>query len=307
MWKDKHGRGFGVGDRVRVALGQLDNITSSEDFEGCCPDGWDFAMIGTLGAEGTAEEDPDPDEDDKLAWVAVTFDRKIGDRRQWCYRPTQLEIVDSTVAVPQGQLDLYDRLLEDQSFHDVTFKLSDGEERAHKSVLAAASSAFGTMFSPPMQEGATGKVSLPETPVATMRVFLRLLYSGGVESKDWQTAPSSADDEVIPLRTLLEVVTLARKYVVDNVLEVTVEALKRRLQSSKEDVNVYQDIFAAAIQMDLGAVRVAAIDVARSSSAVRQHYDSQRLRPEVQFELRGLWPPPRSSQAAPCRKRSRLV
>lgn len=305
MWKDRHGRGFGVGDHVRVALGQLDHITTIEEFESLGPDGWDFGMIGTLGAEGAAEEDPDPDEEDKLAWVAVSFDRKIGDRRQWCYRPAQLELVDATVAVPQVQLDLYDKLLEDNNFHDVTFKLADGEERAHKSVLAAASNAFATMFALPMQEGATGTVTLSDVPTAAMRVFLRLLYSGGVKSKDWHSAAS--DEDIMPLQILLDVVALARKYVVDNVLEVTIEALKRRLHSSKEDVSVYTEIFAAAIAMDLGAVRVAAIDVARMSAAVRQHYDQMRLKPEVQFELRGLWPPPRRGEACPRRKRTRLV
>merc|ERR1711972_214201 len=122
-----------------------------------------------------------------------------------------------------------------------------------------------------------------------------------MDAKDWHCR-SISDDDTLPLHIFLDVVALARKYVVDHVMEVTIEALKRRLYNSKEDVAVYTEIFAAAIAMDLGAVRVAAIDVARFSSAVRQNYDASRLRPEVQFELRGLWPPPRSGESG-CPKR----
>ena len=58
---------------------------------------------------------------------------------------------------------------------------------------------------------------------------------------------------------------------------------------------------AVAVAQDLGALRLAAAQAAQRSADVRRRYDAGELRPEVQFELQGIWPPPAQE-----RKRRRL-
>ena len=67
---------------------------------------------------------------------------------------------------------------------DVIFKLSDGEETAHKAVLAASSDVFKTMLSHDMRER-DGTVELQDVDKVTTRVFLGLLYTGRICAEDW--------------------------------------------------------------------------------------------------------------------------
>ena len=57
-----------------------------------------------------------------------------------------------------------------------------------------------------------------------------------------------------------------------------------------------------AVAQDLGALRLAAAQAAQRSADVRRRYDAGELRPEVQFELQGIWPPPSARE----RKRRRI-
>ena len=70
---------------------------------------------------------------------------------------------------------------------DVIFKLSDGEETAHKAVLAASSDVFKTMLSHDMRER-DGTVELQDVDKVTTRVFLGLLYTGRICAEDWSGA-----------------------------------------------------------------------------------------------------------------------
>merc|ERR1712060_1010047 len=123
-----------------------------------------------------------------------------------------------------------------------------------------------------------------------------------------EEAPEGAEAEVtdmykgrhqveVPLDTLCEVAGLAQKYMVSNVLQLAIEALKVRLQKAvvEKNVTVFEEIMAVAIAMGLGAVRTAAAQVARKSKAVWKRYDVKQLRSEVQLELQAVWPPPRPS------------
>jgi len=260
----------------------------------------------------------------------------------------------------EGVVDMYEQLFNTKRFEDVLFVLADGSEGAHKVVLAAASQVFAAMFEQPMQELQSGRVELRGVKWVTMRVFLRLLYTGRVHSADWQDqspdddqgrdgrakeAEDRAEDEYedavdddsisedsgenedtdeaaeerneaaaeaaelepeksgarhhveVPLEILCEVAGLAQKYMVDNVLQLAIEALKVRLQKAVVDKNVlvFEEIMAVAIAMGLGAVRTAAAQVARKSKAVWKRYDAKQLRSEVQLELQAVWPPPRPS------------
>lgn len=261
----------------------------------------------------------------------------------------------------EGVMDMYEHLFNTRRFEDVTFELADGTEGAHRVVLAAASDAFAAMFEQPMQEYQSGKVELRSIKWVTMRVFLRLLYTGRVDPQDWQdesqgrcgssedhrnaAAEDKGEEEYedavdddndsndhdenddteegedkdwnneggegteigaidkskfqnhveVPLEILCEVAGLAQKYMVNNVLQLAIEALKVRLQKAavQNNVTVFEEIMAVAISMGLGAVRTAAVQVAKKSKAIWKRYDAKQLRPEVQLELQAVWPPPR--------------
>mmetsp|Transcript_60115 Transcript_60115/g.143257 ORF Transcript_60115/g.143257 Transcript_60115/m.143257 type:complete len:350 (+) Transcript_60115:93-1142(+) len=264
-----------------------------------------------------------------------------------------------------GVMEMYEHLFNSRKFEDVTFELMDGREGAHKAVLSAASEAFAAMFEQPMQESQSGRVELTTVKRATMRVFLRLLYTGRVDPRDWEeenlmqvSCHSRSPDEpersvmedleykdavdndahsvesgeheetddadmedqnwpngpaiisteasvelsptrighvIVPLETLCEVTGLAQKYMVNNVLELTVEALKVRVQKAAVEKNtaVFEQILSVAVKMGLGAVRTQAVQVAKTSKAIRRRYDAKQFHPEVQSELQAVWPPPR--------------
>lgn len=286
---------------------------------------------------------------------------------------------------PAGELlmGMYENLLKDRNFADVTFVLSDGEELAHRAVLAASSDVFAAMFMHSMREEQARKVELPDVKCATMRIFLRLLYTGHIDPHDWQDAGkdvdldhrtdatcrspkntrdenrgganpcdsdendgpgqaagashaqavaagdtttngqdededsedeededededdeyatgddedeiAGADEKKVPLDALFDVTGLSKKYMVERVLQSTIEALKSRLHRAwvHGDMVVFEDIMASAINMDIGAVRIAAMELARKSRALRKAFNARKLRPEVQLELQALWPPP---------------
>eukprot|EP00408_Alexandrium_pacificum_P054697 CAMPEP_0171268306 /NCGR_PEP_ID=MMETSP0790-20130122/59606_1 /TAXON_ID=2925 /ORGANISM="Alexandrium catenella, Strain OF101" /LENGTH=192 /DNA_ID=CAMNT_0011737069 /DNA_START=44 /DNA_END=618 /DNA_ORIENTATION=+ len=117
-----------------------------------------------------------------------------------------------------------------------------------------------------------------------------------VEAAELEPEKSQARTHVeVPLETLCEVAGLAQKYMVNNVLQLSIEALKVRLQKAvvEKNVAVFEEIMSVAISMGLGAVRTAAVQVAKKSKAIWKRYDVKQLRPEVQLELQAVWPPPR--------------
>merc|ERR1712151_288923 len=95
---------------------------------------------------------------------------------------------------------------------------------------------------------------------------------------------------LVPVPILLTVASLSKKYMVNTVFSMTVQALKKRLATDNADM--FEEILAGAIAHDIGAVRMAAMDAARNFSALRDRYESASLRPEVAFELEAIWPSP---------------
>eukprot|EP00747_Dinoflagellata_sp_TGD_P203351 gnl/TRDRNA2_/TRDRNA2_76973_c1_seq1.p1 gnl/TRDRNA2_/TRDRNA2_76973_c1~~gnl/TRDRNA2_/TRDRNA2_76973_c1_seq1.p1 ORF type:complete len:186 (+),score=34.99 gnl/TRDRNA2_/TRDRNA2_76973_c1_seq1:70-558(+) len=161
------------------------------------------------------------------------------------------------------------------------------------------------MLSGAMKEAQTGVIEIPDVCSSSMRVFLRFMYTGHVDAKDWG-AGSSANvsfSSKPPLEVLFQVVKLGKKYLVDSVACTALEALKRRIGDENCSVDDFQAIFAAGIREHLGAIRVAAIEAAKKRSAIRTHYQNQKFCPEVQEELQGLWPVPQPSAR---RKRARF-
>lgn len=86
-----------------------------------------------------------------------------------------------------GELDpvcIYERLLEDDDLKDVTIEFSDGTLRAHGCVLSAASEAVkGILRNGCAQESRS--LVWKEYDLKVGRFFLRLLYTGCVEERDW--------------------------------------------------------------------------------------------------------------------------
>lgn len=339
------GRGrFAIGDLVRVKCDVL-----------APKSGWGMVSPGDVGEIALLDG----------RWCRVRF-AKDG---EWRGLQKEMEhVMREAERAQEGVFEMYEHLYTSRRFEDVSFALADGEEGAHKVVLAAASDAFAAMFEQPMQECRSGKVELRSVRKATMRVFLRLLYTGRVDPQDWQDEVASrsrgdndfgprrpeveergeeeyvdavdndnnsnvsdlcddTDDEAtenrnkqapsvpevavgnkgisteqpeVPLEMLCEVAGLAQKYLVANLLQLAIEALKVRLQKAAVDrnVSVFEDILGVAINMGLGAVRTAAVQVAKKSRAIKNRYDARLLRPEVLLELQSVWPPPRPSRKA---------
>jgi len=284
---DRSARILKVGDRVQVIREEADLTAFCHHAEINCPN------PDICGLEGQVL---DLDKHDSTAEVRIEDSHEV-----WWIPIGALgppSGADSAVCAESVSLELSERLFHDDAFKDVTFKLHDGEERAHRSVMAAASSVFAAMHSGPMREATTGTVELPDVTRSTMRAFLRLLYTGHVDQADWSSPGASAagpqvPPEKMPLEMLLDIVRLAKKYIVESVTILAVEALKLRLREADGDARVLETILVAAIAADLSGLRMAAIASAKASKEVRALYDGHGLRPEVQAELQSIWPPRR--------------
>lgn len=93
-----------------------------------------------------------------------------------------------------GEVDpicIYERLLDDDELKDVTIEFGDGTLRAHSCVLSAASEAVkGILRNGTARESKA--LAWREHDLKVGRFFLRLLYTGCVEERDWAEAPASA-------------------------------------------------------------------------------------------------------------------
>jgi len=125
---------------------------------------------------------------------------------------------------------------ESQSGADVTFKLTDGELRAHKWYLSARLPYFRVMFESGMIEARTNEVEI-NCDCATFDGFLRFLYCG-------QSPPGLGE---MPMNEAL--FELASRYGVDKLSQLCLETLVRtmKLDNSvdewlKEAKNVFQVI-----------------------------------------------------------------
>lgn len=100
--------------------------------------------------------------------------------------------------------------------------------------------------------------------------------------------------KIVPLDILLAVMMLAKRYMVDVVLSIAVQAVKGRLNDAHKsnDTGTFAKIFASAISADVGALRWLALEKSKKFSEMRAMYDEGKLQSEVQHELAGLWPIP---------------
>jgi len=241
----------------------------------------------------------------------VSFPMHMSGFPLWWGVLSDMEYVEDSGPI-EGVMAVNNRLFEDRASDPeaITIILADGKEHAHRTMLAAASEPLGAMMSLSMREGQTRTLELPIVKEVTMRVFLRLLYTGCSDPKDWH-ASSKSD---VPLETLLGVSELARKYMVPHVLDAAIEALKLRLYRAAGDRNVtaFQEIWRGAIGAGIDLVRMAALQMVKDTAfecdgeaedqenpthdwgvEIKKAYDARGLLPEIQFELQAIWPPPK--------------
>jgi len=76
---------------------------------------------------------------------------------------------------------------------------------------------------------------------------------------------------------------------VENVMQLTTEAVKARLDLAG-DPRIIERVLAAAIAEDLGAIRTAAVEAAKSNEPLRKLYEDRALSSEVLVELQAIWP-----------------
>ena len=69
-------------------------------------------------------------------------------------------------------------MYESESFLDVTLKCHDGNVKAHRCILAAASPVFAVILGGEMKEATMRTVELSNTSVTTARAFIAFIYTG---------------------------------------------------------------------------------------------------------------------------------
>mmetsp|Transcript_28214 Transcript_28214/g.58563 ORF Transcript_28214/g.58563 Transcript_28214/m.58563 type:complete len:273 (-) Transcript_28214:23-841(-) len=180
---------------------------------------------------------------------------------------------------------------------DVTIKCSDGAVWAHKCVLSAISDAFKVALSVDMREKAAGTISIEDVTKDGMNIFLCLAYTGHASAEDW-----GKTDSVMPLEHLCCAAKLAKRYMVEAVQLLTTQMLKRRLEQAflNEGVEAFTEIYSMGISLDIGDLRVRALQLAQHFSKLKA---AKEIPGNVQSELQCLWP--RSNW--PRNKRARLV
>ena len=187
--------------------------------------------------------------------------------------------------------------MQEDNQKDVALSGDGGMIRAHSFVLSAASEAFAGIL-----KHRTENHDFPGVNVVTLKVFLRLLYTGCVSKDDWEdrsdgegdgrSSPSKSRTDRLPLNILLDVAGFAKKYMATTVLPLLLQVLQVRLDNSfmNHNVQVFVTIFSGAITHDLRPLLMAGLDRAKRFEELKVQYDSQCLPSEVAYELLAIWP-----------------
>lgn len=148
---------------------------------------------------------------------------------------------------------LYEKLLADDESKDLEIEMSDGVVRAHSIVLCASSDAIAGMLRGGSAATSPQKrISWREHSVEVGRFFLRLLYTGTVDEKDWnQGGGARRDGETdVPVRLLMGSLSIAKVYIITPLICPLTETIKKRLA-----VNTFDTICASAIKADVMPLR----------------------------------------------------
>lgn len=88
-----------------------------------------------------------------------------------------------------------------------------------------------------------------------------------------------------PLDILLTAAALSKKYQVEWLLSVLVDAVKKRISE-----DTFECILTAAMRMDLSPVRLCALEFAKGNTNLRNRYEAGDFHPDIIFEMQAVFP-----------------
>lgn len=118
------------------------------------------------------------------------------------------------VSVDKSVVDLWERVLDSTSSHDVTFQAADKPVTAHSLVLVEASPVLRAMLQSPMREGGTREIEVRDTNSSAIVLFLETLY----------TCSSRLEPMAVP--DVLAAIDLAHRWQVSGVVGILAEVLQ---------------------------------------------------------------------------------
>lgn len=154
----------------------------------------------------------------------------------------------------------YERVLADDETKDVEIEMANGAVLAHSVILSASSDAIKGLLRHSAQGSAGRKLAWSEYPIEVGTLLLRLLYTGTVDVAELCGSDKSADEDKVPLSTLLGAFELSMIYLITHLLPSLVQALQHRLA-----VETFNLICTAAIKVDAMALRLYCLQYARGN------------------------------------------
>ena len=155
----------------------------------------------------------------------------------------------SKVPVHEGVVAMWEKFRSDESSHDVRLVCEGQQElTAHAHVLSLSSPVLAAMLSAPLLEGTTRCITIDDSAPAAAQLFLDLLYTGSTLMDEGKATMRAA---------LLGALTLAHRWNVQPVLDMTERALTREIHPESFD-----EIAIAAQQMSLTGLKSACLKYA---------------------------------------------
>eukprot|EP00930_Biecheleria_cincta_P088386 TRINITY_DN77613_c0_g1_i1.p1 TRINITY_DN77613_c0_g1~~TRINITY_DN77613_c0_g1_i1.p1 ORF type:complete len:307 (+),score=47.15 TRINITY_DN77613_c0_g1_i1:62-982(+) len=169
----------------------------------------------------------------------------------------------------QGVEGVYERLFLASGTKDVEIVMSDGSLWAHSIILSANSEAIDGM----LKHGSASKekkLHWDEHPMSVGRFVLRLMYTGTVDSSDWEKMDKDAESsncsnnkgEEIPLELVLAGLAITKTYMIPHLLASFAKALEARLST-----DTFNDICKCAVKYDVTSLRLSCLAAARGQNS----------------------------------------
>ena len=168
------------------------------------------------------------------------------------------------VSVVQGVLDRWERMLNSNGAHDLTFQTGQGPVTAHAHMLMDASPVLKAMLESSMKEGTTQCIDVKDSSSQGVTLLLQMIYT------------CSSQDEP-SYGTFLEALDLAHRWQVTDAVSIISQALSGMLEPKS-----FPSIAEAAVLKGLEGLKTACRSFARTSSAVQDELATGTLPAAVQ-------------------------
>lgn len=172
------------------------------------------------------------------------------------------------ISVDVSVVELWERMYNARSSHDVTFRTKDGDITAHLAMLSQASPVLDAMLSSGMRESTEKCIEVKDVSSKAMSFFLELLYTGATCSD-------------VDAKSALPALDLAHRWQVDGV----VAMISRALEGMLEDDN-FSDIAEAAVLKGLIELKRTCATFATDSAGVQRQLNEGKL-PVIVSEFLG--------------------